>query len=57
MTADGFSVSAETAIAIAVEVKFTPDTSFPLTLTFWLVGAKVNPDCVGVTVYEPFVNP
>jgi hypothetical protein len=57
VSADGFSASDERSIALAVEMKFTPETSLPLTSIFWLVGAKSNPDCVGVIVYEPLVNP
>ena len=29
----------------------------PFTVTAWLVGVKVKPVFVGVTVYEPFVTP
>lgn len=57
VSADGFSANDETVIALAVEVKFTPETSPPLRLTSILVGENVTPDFVGVTVYEPFINP
>jgi len=37
-------------------VKFTPVTSAPFTVTCTLVGLKVTPLLLAVTVYEPFAR-
>jgi hypothetical protein len=37
-------------VGVTDEVKLTPVTFAPLTVTFWLAGAKVMPALVGVTV-------
>ncbi len=37
-------------VVAAAELKFTAVTLPPLTVTFWLVGVKVKPVFVGVTV-------
>jgi hypothetical protein len=57
VTVVGFSTSDDRLGPPADEVKFKPVMLLPLTVTPWLLGEKIYPLLLGVTVYVPLAIP
>ncbi|HZU23274.1 MAG TPA: hypothetical protein VE998_10620, partial [Terriglobales bacterium] len=54
---DGEIVPEMLYVGFAVAVNATPLAFAPESVTAWFTGVKLNPELLGVTVYEPLGNP